>query len=119
MNAALRGLPVLPFDTRPAVNAGDTAVADFTWLNADQEPEAPVSLRYRIDNLTDYRNVLGWNVITPPAATTQITITAAQNVMGQTWRDRQWMQVTVEATMTGGAVLKKLWVYELIAQINP
>jgi len=119
MNAALRGLPVLPFDTHPSVNAGSSSTAEFTWLNADLIPEAPASLRYRLDNLTDYRNLVAWTAVVTPLAETSIPITPSQNAMTQTWRDRQWMQLTAEATMDDGTVKSELWMYELIAGVLP
>ena len=119
MNAAVRGFPVQPFDPHPAVNAGSSSYARFLWLNTDEEPEAPASIRYRLDNLTDYASVTDWTAITPAESETLITLTPAQNTMLRTWRDRQWMQVTAEATMSDGTVQTKLWVYELIAMIQP
>jgi hypothetical protein len=112
-------LPVQPFDPHPSVNAGSSSVASFVWLDSTDTPDAPASLRSRLDNLTDYQNVTPWTAITPPASSTTITLTPSQNTMLRTWRDRQWMQVTVEATMDDGTVQTKLWVYELIAMIRP
>jgi hypothetical protein len=119
MNAATRGLPVQPFDRRPSVMAGASSAADFVWLDADQVPEAPDSLRYRIDNLSDYRAVLPWTTVADPEAETSISIPPSVNVMTHQWTDRQWMQVMAEATMADGSVQRKLWVYELIAQVLP
>lgn len=119
MNAAARGLPVQPFDVHDSVNAGSSSTATFTWLNGDQELEAPASLRYRLDNLTDYRAVASWTAIVSPEAETVIDITPSQNTMAMNWRDRQLMQVTAEATMADGTKQVKLYVYELIAQVQP
>lgn len=119
MNAACRGLPVLPFERHPPVYAGSSSKAEFKWLNAAQELEAPASLRYRLDNITDYRNITPWTAISPALAETSLTISPAQNTMTWSWRDRQWMQITAEATMADGTVQTKLWVYEAIAMIQP
>src|SRR5262245_20562659 len=119
MNAASRGLPVQPFDVHDPVNAGASSTATFTWLNSDQELEAPSTLRYRIDNLTDYLPIVAWTSVGSPAGGTEIAITPSQNAMSTTWRDRQLMQVTAEAVMADGTTQRKLYVYDLIAQVLP
>lgn len=119
MNAASRGMPALPFDRHPPVMAGASSTAEFVWLNADKIPEAPASLRYRVDNLSDYRSLVPWTAVDDPQAETTITIPPGVNAMTHQWTDRQWMQVTAEATMDDGSVQLQLWVYELIAQVQP
>ena len=75
--AVARGQPVRPY-LLGYVNEGQTCFLDLTHLNADQELEAPSSLRYRIDNLTDNRNVLAWTSVGTPASENTATASSCR-----------------------------------------
>lgn len=101
------GFPVRPFKLTD-VNIGNTLRLQVTSLDFESEQEAPASMRYRIDNLTNLRVIQDWTDVPAPADVTTIEISAATNVMSYQYNDWQLNQVTIEATYADGT--KALWV---------
>lgn len=106
------GQPVRPY-VMHEVDIGNTLEIDITSLDFDNAKEAPSTLQYRIDNLTDVVVVRDWTTINTPAEVTTLTIPASLNVMYTTYRDTQLMQVTFKATYADGSQAQAVGVYQL------
>lgn len=111
---AWSGQPPRPY-VEHRINAGNDIKIDITSLDFDEALEAPSSLRYRIDNLTDRLVITQWTAIPTPGTETTLTISAATNAMSTQTKDRQLNQVTFEATYADGTKCKDTLVYELCA----
>ena len=111
---SFQGLPPRPF-AEFTVNAGNDIRIDVRSLDFDEEQEAPSSMRYRIDNVTDRLVIRDWTAVSSPAEQTSITVSAALNAMSTQTRDRQLNQVTIEATYVDGTKCKDTVCYELCA----
>ncbi len=103
----IAGQPVRPFKLKD-ITVGNTLRLSIESLDFDNELEAPSSMRYRIDNLTNLVVVTEWTSIPTPGTSTTLTISAATNVMSYQGVDQQMNQVTIEATYADGT--KALWV---------
>lgn len=111
---AWSGQPPRPY-VQHTIDAGNDIRIDITSLDFDEVLEAPASLRYRIDNLTDRIVITQWTAIATPGEESTLTITAATNAMSTQGKDRQLNQVTVEATYADGTKAKDTLCYELCA----
>jgi hypothetical protein len=106
------GQPVYPYPMH-RLYEGNALRIDITSLDWDQDLEAPDTLQYRIDNLTDNVAVTDWTTIATPGTTSTLTIAAAVNAMYSNWRDTQLMQVTFQAVYADGSQAQVIGVYEL------
>lgn len=106
------GQPVLPYAMHRAY-AGNSVQIFIRSLDFDHEPEAPATLQYRIDNLTDAVSVIDWTSVNTPSENSSITISADTNQMYTDWRDSQLMQVTFKATFEDGTQAQVIGCYEL------
>lgn len=108
------GQPPRPY-AQHTINAGNDILIDITSLDFDEVLEAPVSMRYRIDNITNRVAITQWTSIVAPGEETTLTISAATNAMSNQSQDRQLNQVTLEATYADGTIAKDTVCYELCA----
>lgn len=106
------GQPVMPYAMQ-YVAAGNSVRIDLTSIDFDDELEAPTTLQYRIDNLTDNVNAVQLTSIPTPGTTSVLTISATVNQMYSNWRDLQLMQVTFIATFADGTQAQQTGVYQL------
>lgn len=106
------GQPVRPYAMH-RVQIGNTVRIDITSLDWDGAKEAPSTLEYRIDNLTDIVVAQNWTGIVSPQEVTTLTIAASVNVMYAQYRDVQLMQVTLRATYADGSQVEEVCLYEL------
>lgn len=97
------------------VNAGSSCDLDYSSRDVDNVLEAPSSMRYRIDNLTDSVVILQWTNVPTPGTEGSVTVSAALNAMTRQYRDRQLNQATFEATYANGDIATSLALYELCA----
>jgi hypothetical protein len=111
---AWSGQPPRPY-AQHTINAGNDIRIDITSLDFDEALEAPVSMRYRIDNLTDRIVITQWTAIVGATEESTLTISAATNAMSTENKDRQLNQVTIEATYADGTKAKDTVVYQLCA----
>lgn len=99
------------------VNEQSASRVSVTFLDADKVPGAPVSARYRIDDVTygrgGSRTVLDWTAISPVAATATIDITSAQNSILNDANAVEKRQLTVEATDASGGIYRHGFVFEI------
>ena len=89
------GMPVRPF-RQEYTNAGNTWRQRIVNYGRDGVPVAPTSLRYRVDDLTNVAEMLGWTTVAVPAAQQTLTIPSSVNQMGWPYRDYQLCQISVE-----------------------
>ena len=106
------GQPVRPYIMHE-VDEGNTVKISIASLDFDNELEAPSTLQYRIDNLTDNVNAVPLTTINSPATVSTLTISATVNAMYSNWRDLQLMQVTFIATYADGTQAQVIGVYQL------
>ena len=105
--------PVLPY--RPEdVNEGSARDLDLTHLNKSRVLTAPTTLKYRIDDLTNNREVLDWTTVPGPASTNTLSITGTQNALFRRGTKRQKMQVTVKTVSASGEIDQTPFFYDLI-----
>lgn len=120
MSTQFTGQPTRPGKVSP-VNSGSSCQVDYSSRNVANVLEAPASMRYRIDNLTDSVVVLEWTAITEPdplEAEGSVIIPASLNGMTRQFRDRQLNQVTIEATYSDpNDVQRSFAYYELCAVV--
>lgn len=109
------GQPVRPYAFAPAqrVQAGNAVQIDITSLDWDNEKEAPLTLQYRIDDLSDLVVILDWTTVVAPGETSTVTIPASLNTMYSQYRDVQTNQVTFKATYADGSQAQVVGIYEL------
>ena len=105
--------PVLPYRQKD-VNEGSTLDLDLTHLDKNRVLQIPTTLKYRIDDLTNIREVLDWTTVSAPGSTNTIIITAAQNALFSRRTKRQKMQITVKTTSSSSADLQEDFYYDLI-----
>lgn len=93
------------------VNEGTTCYLSVAFKDKDGAAAAPSSVSYRIDCLTTGTAVLGDTSATA-AATTAITITAAQNaILGGRPLERR--RVTVTGTYAGSEAVREQFDYQV------
>lgn len=73
----------------------------------------PASARYRIDDLTNARQILDWTTIQAPPARGTVIVSADANEMYGTVNDLELRQVIFEFTLSDGSVRQELAHYEL------
>lgn len=116
MSTQFTGQPTRPGKQVP-VNAGSSCQVDYSSRDVDNVLEAPASMRYRVDNLTDSVVVVDWTNVPTPGTEGSVTISAALNAMTREFRDRQLNQVTFEATYDNGDKTRSMAYYELCAVV--
>ena len=89
--------PVLPYRLE-RFNEGSACFLDLTHLDKNDALLAPTTLKYRIDDVSNNREVLGWTAVSTPSSTNSITITDTQNALFSRSRDKELRQVTVKTT---------------------
>ncbi len=115
MTTQFTGQPVRPYRGGAYVNAGSSCNIDYSSRNLDNELEAPTTLEYRIDNLTDSVVIANWTNVPTPGEQGSITISAALNAMSHQGRDQQLNQVTFRATYADGQQIQSMAYYNLCA----
>lgn len=105
--------PVEPYRNFDLNESGELLL-DLTHLNASKVLEAPTTLSYRIDDLTNSRQVLDWTSVATPGSTNTITVTKAQNAFNSRAVDRELRQITVNAVDSAGNESNDIFIYTLI-----
>jgi len=105
--------PVQPYRNIDT-NEGGTVLVTATFLDKDDVNIVPTTVTYRIDDLTNDREVLGVTTVSTPALSNTITVTPAQNALNGRTQPREIRQVTIKATDSAGAVAKQQFYYTLI-----
>lgn len=108
-----QGLPVKPF-TSLSVDAGSDCWLPLQFLDRSNSPATPVTISYRVDNITDNINILGDTSVAPNGSTIELNFPGSLNVMSQQYRSSQINQVLVTSTYADGSVRKKPFFYEII-----
>lgn len=105
--------PYAQFDTY----AGSDVWLELEFLDRTNTPASPASASYRIDNISNYFQVLGDTPIpyTPGDTSYELNIPASLNVLSGNWNSSQLFQVLVTAIFADGSQVKKPFIYELVA----
>jgi hypothetical protein len=85
-----------------------------TFLDKYNALGVPISARYRLDDLSSNTEVLTWTDLAVTDSSHEITITAEQNRILKSRRDRERRQVTVEATGSDGEPFRETFEYEIL-----
>jgi len=96
------------------VNEGKTITLELTHLDKNKALIVPISLRYRIDDVTNNLTVLDYTAVATPGSTNTIVITAVQNKKSRQNQKRERRQVTTEAIDSTGAIDPQEFYYDLI-----
>ncbi len=110
-------LPINP-ERVTDVNEGKSITLELTHLDKDKALVTPTTLQYRIDDLTNNREVLDWTAVSSPGSTNTIVITATQNAKLHRNQKRERRQITTEATDSSGAKDPEEFYYDLIQIFN-
>ncbi len=105
--------PVLP-KVPKIVKEGNSSKLNLRHLDEDGNLLTPTTLKYRIDDLDNHREVLDWTSVSSPASTNTITITAAQNALFSRALKTEQRQVTTKATAASGDIVQEDEYYTLI-----
>lgn len=108
----LSGQPSAPHQLG-SQNAGSSLKLEITCLDDEDQPFAPATMTYRIDNLSCNLEMLPWTGIVDPAAVQNIIIPVAINTIVRQWDDFETLQVTVAITSVEGETQQQIFVYQL------
>jgi len=105
--------PVQPFPMED-VNEGSAKDLVLTHLDKDKVLSAPTTLKYRIDDLTNGREILDWTNVPTPGTTNTITITDTQNALFTRSKDKERRQVATKTVSSSGQTNQENFIYDLI-----
>ena len=105
--------PVLPYRQNKK-NEGTDVVLELTHLNKADALVTPSVLKYRVDDLTNNREILDWTEVSSPSSTNEITITRAQNALYSRRTSKELRQISVYAEDSAGAKSQDIFHYTLI-----
>lgn len=105
--------PVLPYRVN-RYNEGSACFLETTHLNKSKVATAPTTMKYRIDDRTNNREVLDWTTVSTPGITNTITITDTQNALFSRHNKKELRQVTVKTTDASGNDGLEDFFYEVI-----
>jgi hypothetical protein len=87
--------PIRPYKAFPK-NESSTVLLNLTHLDSSKVLAAPTTLTYRIDDLTNNRQVLDWTTVATPGTTNTVTVTPAQNALYNRTIPQELRQITVK-----------------------
>lgn len=105
--------PVNPY-RQFEINEGTTAILEVTYLDKDRANITPSAVSYRVDDLTNAREVLDWTSISTPTTSDTITVTGAQNAVNSRSQEKELRQVTVNSTDSSSNVVQEIFIYTLV-----
>lgn len=110
------GTPVKPYVEFSAYVGSDVWL-NLTFLDRRKQKAIPVSVNYRIDDLTTDNLILGNTAVTPiTSSQMSINIPASINyITNDLGQSSQLNQVTVTAVFIDGSTTQQVFAYELIA----
>ena len=106
-------IPVNPY-RRVDINEGSTAILEVTYLDKDDANITPSAVSYRVDDLTNQRQVVDWTAVAAPSTTNTITVTATENNLNSRSQEKEMRQITVNSTDSTGNVTQQIFIYTLI-----
>ena len=98
---------------RRVIDEGGTLLLDLTHKDAGGALAAPTSLSYRIDDLTNDREILDWTAVATPASKNTITITATQNTLQDRNEPYEVRQITTRVVDSLGNPDPKAFAYKV------
>ena len=109
--------PTNPFKGQD-FNEGSTVFLELTNLNKNKVLAAPTTLQYRLDDLTNAREVTDWTTVATPATTNTIELTPTQNTLNGRGQKKELRQVTTKTTDSSGSVVQVIFTYNLVRIFN-
>lgn len=105
--------PVQPFPMED-VNEGSAKDLVLTHLDASRAPAAPTTLKWRLDDLTNSREIVDWTNVSTPGTTNTIPLTGAQNALFTRSKEKERRQVGVKTVSSSGEENQENFIYDLI-----
>lgn len=105
--------PVLPSRRKP-VNEGTAFDLDLTHLDKTKTKTIPLTLDYRIDDLTNSREILDWTNVPTPGSTNTINVTGAQNTLQGQDKQIELRQITTRTTDATNRPANEIFHYKLV-----
>lgn len=99
--------------SRKIVNQSSECFATAEYFDDKKLPFIPAAVRYKVDDLTNARNVVPYTDIAGPSTFSRIAVTSSQNGMLD-GHERETRRVTFEVTAPGGGVQYPNAEYDLI-----
>lgn len=99
--------------TRARVNQSSECYATAEYFDDQKQPFIPAIVRYKVDDITNDRNVVPYTDIAGPGTSSRVSITSSQNAMVNGGH-RETRRVTFEVTAPGGGVQYPNAEYDLI-----
>mgnify|MGYP001548383624 CR=1 FL=1 len=98
----------------PVVNDLSVCYVTAAFFDQSNNPAVPVSLNYRIDDVTNESNILPWTALSPTDTSITVTVTSAQNAMSDNDDNiSETRQVLFKATGTDGQPYYVPFYYDL------
>lgn len=113
-NRSVGGQPTTPYPDFNA-KAGTDVWLPLTFIDRNGVPEVPVTLTYRVDDLTNALLVQDTTSVTPTGSSMELNFPGAMNILNYGWRGTQLNQILVTATFADGSVDKEIFILELDA----
>jgi hypothetical protein len=78
-------------------NEGDAFIQDIGFYDSDFSASTPATARYRIDCLTNKREVSDWTEISSPTQAEEIVVTSSDNAIINTRNKQELRQMVVQS----------------------
>ncbi len=122
-NRGLRGQPSLPYTDNRSYSGADVFV-DWTFLDHTGAPVTPVSISYRLDDITNVAAMIPSTAVTPTGPTMTLQIPGSKMVMTYPAiaQGSQLCQLWVTAVLPDGspnASAQSVTIIELVAIQTP
>lgn len=98
---------------KQVVNEGSAVQLTVDHRNESGTLEAPATLYYRVDDLTNEREILDWTAVSTPASSNTITITGTLNALQDREEPFEVRQITTLATTSGGFPDQEYFLYKV------
>lgn len=96
-----------------SINEATTSYVSASFKNAAGALEAPSSVVYRIDCLTNKQQILDWTA-TSAASSITITVSALQNAIINQRHPSEQRYITIKATYAGSEQVTEEYHYEVV-----
>lgn len=105
--------PVLPY-SKFKRNEGSTIVFSARHLTNEKVLRTPSTLKWRLDDLTNNREIVDWTEITGPSSTNEITISRENNAKYSRQQEKELRQLTIYTEDSNGNDAQDIFHYTLI-----
>jgi hypothetical protein len=99
--------------SRAHVNQSSACSATAEYLDENNKPFVPALVKYKVDDISNGRNVVPYTDIAGPGISSRVTITSEQNAMLAAHL-RETRRITFEVTAPGGDIQYPFAEYDLV-----